>query len=101
VRYISGKATTVAAITVAGPEKTITMPICSCTWPMKLRLPSSRRRKKPTTVGGRTNGSVRRPSTYARRLPRTPDINLAASIPRKNVSTVATQVVASEIHGGE
>jgi hypothetical protein len=68
---------------------------------MKLRLPSSRRRKKPTTVGGRTKGSVRRPSIHTRRLPRTPYISLAASIPRKNVATVATQVVASEIHNGE
>ena len=77
------------------------MPICSSAWPIKLRLPSSSSRKKPTTVGGRTRGSVRRPSIHARRLPCTPYISHAANIPRKNVATVAAQVVASEIHSGE
>ena len=43
-------------------EKTMVMPICCSAWPMKLRRPRSRSSKKPTTVGGRTRGSVNRPS---------------------------------------
>jgi hypothetical protein len=65
------------------------------------RAGQKKQRKKAATVGGRTSGSVRRPSIHARRLPCTPYINLAAGIPRKNVATVATQVVASEINSGE
>ncbi len=84
-------------MTVAGQEKTMVMPICCSAWPMKLRRPRSRSSKKPTTVGGRTRGSVNRPSIQARRLPRTPYISLAAAIPRKNVAMVAAHVVASEI----
>jgi hypothetical protein len=64
---------------------------------MKLRRPRSRRRKKPTTVGGRTRGKVRKPSTQARRLPRTPYMIQAAKSPRKKVAIVAAHVVASEI----
>ena len=40
-------------------------------------------RKKPTTVGGSTRGSVRRPSIQARRLPRMPYISRAATGPAK------------------
>jgi hypothetical protein len=43
-------------------------------------------------VGRRTRGRVRSPSIHARRPPCTPYINLAASIPRKNVATRLTVV---------
>ena len=63
VRYMSGKATTVAAMTVASQEK-ITLMLNSCKKrPMKLLRPKMSSRKKPTTVGGSTSGKVRMPST--------------------------------------
>jgi len=73
VRYMSGNATTVAAMTVAGHENTIVMPMCSSATPSGLLRPKINSRKKPTTVGGRTSGSVRMPSIHARKLrePRT------------------------------
>jgi len=58
-------------------------------------------RKKPTTVGGRTRGSVSIPSIQARRLPCICTITLAANIPRKKVAIVAAHVVASEMYSGD
>ena len=101
VRYISGKATTVAAITVAGQEKTMVMPISDSARPMKLCRPKTSNRKKPTTVGGRTSGSVSRPSIQTRKRPSMPNICLAAYSPRKKVAMVAAQVVASEMNSGD
>ena len=101
VRYIRGNAITVAAMTVAGHENAIERPTCSSASPMKLRLPKISRRKNPTTVGGSTKGSVRRPSIHARRPPRTSYITRAATIPKKNVATVAVHVVASEMMSGD
>ena len=101
VRYMSGNATTVAAMTVAGHENTMLMPRCSSACPMGLRLPKRSSRKKPTTVGGSTRGSVRMPSIHARMLPRTPYSRRAASTPSTNVAAVAVKVVASEMSSGE
>jgi len=103
---MSGKATTVAAITVAGQEKTIVMPMFSNAWPIKLRRPKITSRIKPTTVGGKTSGSVRMPSIQARMLHvrRTLPMQymlLAVNKPRKNVAIVAAQVVASETISGD
>ena len=101
VRYMSGKAMTVAAMTVAGQEKAMLMPSRSSAWPIQLRRPKMRSRKKPTTVGGRTSGRVRMPSIHARREPCIPYIHRAAIMPRKKVAMVATQVVAMEMTSGD
>ena len=101
VRYMSGNATTVAAMTVAGQENATVMPMCCSACPIQLLRPNIRSRKNPTTVGGRTSGSVSRPSTHARTAPRMPYIIFAASMPMKKVAAVAAQVVATEMISGD
>ena len=51
-----------AAITVALHEKIIDLSNKIISFPIGPFLPHIRRRKNPTTVGGRINGSVRIPS---------------------------------------
>ena len=101
VLYINGNATTVAAMTVAGHEKAIIRPMCSSADPTGLRRPKISSRKNPTTVGGSTSGRVSTPSTHARIDPCNPYIARAAISPRKNVATVAAQVVAIEMMSGD
>ena len=70
VRYMSGRLTITAATTAARQVKTSGRSIESRALPMALRFPRKSRRKKPTTVGGRTSGRVMTASAIvpARRL---------------------------------
>jgi hypothetical protein len=100
VRYISGKETTAAAITVAGQEKTIETPMRRSNWPSGPWRPKSSRRRKPTTVGGRTSGRRAMPSKIAKAEPLRRSRQAAAATPRIRVMAVATMLVAREIQTG-
>src|SRR6202522_4350639 len=101
VKYISGNATTVAAMTVAGHEKTIVAPNANRNLPIGPLRPKSRRRKKPTTVGGSTRGKRNIPSTSAAPMPVRLSRHAAAASPMTKVKTVAAALVAIEIHRGD
>jgi hypothetical protein len=96
-----GKATTAAARTVAGQEKTIVRPIVSRARPTGDWRPKRRRRKKPTTVGGRTSGRVRTPSSRPRKRERVVDRARAARMPVTKAMTVAVVAVARERRRGD
>ena len=70
LRYISGKATTAALITVALQLNTTLIPITCKGWPSGPWGPSSSSSKKPSTVGGSTSGESSSRSARARRCPR-------------------------------
>jgi hypothetical protein len=64
--------------------------------------PKTIRSRKPITVGGRTNGSVSKPSkiifVFSDFIPA---IHLAAKIPDTNVKVMAADAVFMEINTGE
>ena len=64
-------------------------------------LPKNSKRPRPTTVGGRTKGKINNPSTTFLNFPEYLAIQRAATIPRKNVITVAVKTVLNEIHNGD
>src|ERR1700678_3881719 len=101
VRYISGNATTAAASTVAGQEKTIVPPKANRSLPSGPLRPKSRSRKKPTTVGGNIRGIRKSPSTSAAPPPVRLSRHAAAASPMTKVKTVAVALVAIEIHRGD
>lgn len=68
--------------------------------PNARRLEKISNRKKPATVGGKTIGSVNMPSTILRKGSLAFNIFLAAKIPRKKQTMVATIPVFSEIQSG-
>src|SRR6202167_559670 len=100
-RYISGNATTAAAITVAGQEKTTVAPNRIRSFPRGPFRPNSSKRKNPTTVGGSTSGSRQIPSTSAETKPVRRCRHTAVAIPATNVTTVATTLVSSDIRRGD
>ena len=101
LRYISGKAITVAAIIHPNQDcTTFMLKVSYRKLPRGLRLLNRISRKKPATVGGSTSGSVRMPSsTDFAAGPRLITL-LAANIPKKNEMAVATAPVFREIHSG-
>jgi hypothetical protein len=101
VLYISGKETTVAAITVAGQEKIRCMPIENKIFPIGPFFPNINSKKKPRTVGGSTIGSVKRASRKTLKLPFRLDMNHAVPIPKKKVIKVEVTAVLHDIHKGE
>ena len=94
VRYMRGRETTTAAMTVACQLKTRLRSNCSRNCPMALRLPKASSRKKPTTVGGSTRGRV-----ISASISPWPRFRRAAQqarpMPRKKVMTVAVTAVSS------
>src|ERR1700733_9316818 len=100
-RYISGNATTAAAITVAGQENTTVVPNRSRSFPRGPFRPNSSKRKNPTTVGGSTSGSRQIPSTSAETKPVRRCRHTAVARPATNVTAVATTLVSSDIHRGD
>src|SRR5215469_8410421 len=100
-RYIRGKATTAAAITVAGQENTTVVPSRSKSFPRGPRRPKSSSKKKPTTVGGSTSGRRQAPSTKAIAGPRCRSRHEAAARPRNKVIVVAVRLVSSDIQSGD
>src|ERR1039457_1483004 len=101
VRYISGNATTDAAITVAGHEKTTVAPSFSSSFPGGPLRPNKSSRKNPTTVGGSTSGSRQTPSTSAIAGPVRRWRHAAAARPATSVTSVATTLVSSDIQSGD
>src|SRR6202167_5977052 len=101
VRYISGKATTAAAITVAGQEKTMLAPNWSSNLPNGTLRPKSNKRRKPTTGGGKTRGRRKIPSIKAIAGPVYRSRQAAAARPTTNVIAVAVKLVASDIQSGD
>ena len=67
-RYISGNATTTAAMTVAGQLKINGKPISMNHLPIGVLLPSRSSSRKPQTVGGKTIGIVKIVSNTLRTL---------------------------------
>jgi len=57
-------------------------------------------KQNPTTVGGRTNGSVNKPSSHLRMLLRQLNIQKAAVIPNTEDNSVAAIAVLSETQSG-
>src|SRR6202041_967591 len=96
-----GNETTVAAITVAGQEKTTLAPNCSNNVPSGPLRPKSSSRRNPTTVGGSTSGSRKIPSTRAAPAPARFWLQAAAANPATSVTSVATRLVATEINRGD
>ena len=101
VLYIRGKATTVAAITVAGQENISLIPKENKIFPIGPFLPKVTNKKKPSTVGGKTIGKVKMASKNTLNLPFLFFMNLAAAIPKKKVIIVEVIAVLEEIHKGE
>ena len=69
VLYIIGKATTVAAMTVAVHEKIILVSKSFNSFPIGPFLPQISSKKKPRTVGGKIRGRVKMPSINPLNLP--------------------------------
>ncbi len=74
VRYIKGKATTVAVMTAAYQVKTILIFSSSNSFPKTPFFPNNKSNKKPTTVGGKIKGATKIPSIKDFALPRYPHI---------------------------
>ena len=99
VLYIMGRLTTVADITAASGVKIIFKPKLASIFPNIEFFPNIMSRKKPTTVGGRTMDSVKRPSTKA--LPLFIFITIYANaMPRKKLIALANKAVMREINNG-
>ena len=99
VRYMSGSDTTMAAMTAAFQVNTSVISNCSRKRPIRLRFPNNSSRKKPTTVGGRTSGSVMTASAspWNRRMRTTAS---ASPVPARKVTIVAVTAVSSVMISG-
>jgi hypothetical protein len=95
-----GKATTDAAITAAGQEKTIAISASSRSLPMGPVLPRRINNINPMTVGGRTRGSINTPSNISFPFQAEKATNLANARPATIAMIVATPAVFIEIHKG-
>src|ERR1700733_9258450 len=99
--YINGNDTTVAAITVAGQEKTALTPMVHNTLPNGPCLPKKSNSKNPTTVGGSTSGKMKKPSKTAYTTPDRRSRHPASAVPQTQVIKVAVRLVATESQTGE
>ena len=100
-RYISGKATTTAAITVAGQLKMSGKPMSMNHWPTGVLLPNANSSKKPQTVGGSTIGMVKMVSKRLRNFGVRCRQKYAAAKPKMKMNTMAVNVVRSVTHNGD
>ena len=102
-RYMSGKEITTAASTVAPQENAILTPKYSTKKaPIGRRIPNKYRRKNPATVGGRTRGRVKIPSSTILNFSfLSPATSLAAAKPMKKTMTLVSDAVLTDIHIGE
>src|SRR5208282_839008 len=99
--YIKGKATTAAAITVAGQEKTTVALNFSSSLPSGPWRPNSSGSRNPITVGGKTRGRRKKPSTSAVAGPVRCSRHAAAASPTHSVIAVAVILVPSDIQSGD
>lgn len=100
VLYISGKDTTAAARTVACQEKIIGNPTLMKNCPTGELRPKIIKRKKPTTVGGRTIGSVKIASRRFLVESFTRAVIQAARIEKMITKIIAVEAVFSETKSG-
>ena len=101
LRYMSGKATTTAAMTVACQLNTSGNPISWKKRPKAVLRPSADSKRKPQTVGGSTMGMVKMVSKMSWARLEMRSVKYAAASPRKNTNTMATPQVLSVTHKGE
>ena len=101
LRYISGKATTTAAMTVACQLNIKGKPIESNHCPTGLLLPKASSKMKPQTVGGSTMGMVNTTSMKFCHLLGMRRENQAARMPKMKMMTIAVSVVFKVTHSGD
>ncbi len=100
LRYMSGNATTTAAMTVAGQLKMSGKPMSMKNCPNAVLRPHRYSSTKPHTVGGKTMGMVKMESKTFLALCEMLRQKYAASRPSAKMMTMATPVVLSVTHKG-